>query len=549
MAYLTTLFLSLFATISLIPLLIKISRRLKVFDIPNARKVHTEPIPRIGGIAIAIGVFVPLLIWWTTEDTFLQTYTVGAGIIVCFGILDDLKGFDYKLKFSSQIAAALVVVYAGGLKITNLGTLLPDTVVLPLWVSIPFTVVLIVGITNAINLADGLDGLAAGICLLSFCCIGYLAFLQGDRAITLLSLSLIGEIFGFLRINTYPASLFMGDTGSQLLGFSLVTTSVTLTQGSTALSPVLPLIIFGFPVLDTVTVMLKRIAQGHSPFLADKQHLHHRLLDLGFWHTESVLIIYIIQAIFVTAAFIFRFYSEWTILIAYGLFTSLIILAFFLAKKKSFRLKRDGVFDTAFKRRLKILREKGLFIATSFKIVEFGLPLLLLTTCMLPRVIPAHTSTFSLVLMTALLLVWLFKKDWLRRSLVLSLYLLIPVIVYLSADHIRLPEGHHYIITCYNLSYVFLVFFVVLTLNLTKRNRGFRVTTMDFLILFIALIAPYIIGTQIDYKETGVIVAKTLMFFFSYEVLIGELRDRMNGLAFATTCSLIIVTGRGFLGV
>lgn len=550
MAYLTALFLSLFATISLIPLLIKFSRRLEVFDIPNARKVHAEPIPRIGGIAIAIGVFVPLLLWWTTEDTFLRTYTVGAGIIVCFGILDDLKGLDYKLKFLGQITAALIVVYTGGLKITKLGVLLPDGVVLPVWVSILFTVVLIVGITNAINLADGLDGLAGGICLLSFCCIGYLAYIQGDTTLTLISLSLTGAIFGFLRFNTHPASLFMGDTGSQFLGFSLVTTSLALTQGNTALSPVLPLIIFGFPVLDTITVMLKRITQGHSPFLADNQHFHHRLLCLGLWHTESVFVIYVLQAIFITAAFIFRFYSEWTILFAYGSFAGLIIFAFFLANITGFRLNRHSIFDTVLKKRLKMLKEECVFIIVFFKIVEFGLPLLLFVTCILPRSIPANISVISLVLMAILLLAWFFRKDWLRRSVVLSLYFLIPVVVYLSTDNPRLTGDQHYIISFYNFFYVFLAFFVVLTLNLTKRKRGFRITTMDFLILFITLAAPYIAGgTHMAYKEVASIAAKTVMLFFSYEVLIGELRNKMNRLAFATVCSLSLIALRGFVGM
>lgn len=549
MTYLTALLLSLFVTISLIPLLIKIACRLKAFDIPDARKVHTQPIPRIGGVTLAIGVFVPLLIWWSADhNVFLRAYAIGSAIIVLFGILDDLKSIDYKVKFLSQFTAALVIVYVGGIKITKLGALLPDSVVLHPWVSVALTVILIVGITNAINLTDGLDGLAGGVCLLSFCCIGYLAFLQGDTAITLLSLSLVGTIFAFLRFNTYPASLFMGDTGSQFLGFSLVTTSLALTQGDTALSPVLPLIIFGLPVVDTATVMLTRIAQGHSPFLPDKQHFHHRLLDLGLWHTEAVLIIYVIQAGFVTAAFFFRFYSEWTLLITYGSFTSLIILAFFLAKRKGLKLKRSGVFDTVLKTRLKILKEKSFFIIIFFRIIEIGLPLLLIVTCILPRSIPANIAVLTLILTATLFVAWRFKKDWLRRSLVLSLYLLIPVVVYLSGD-VGIPEDYHYIISGYNFAYVFLVFFVILTLNFTKRRQGFRTTPMDFLILVIALAAPYIAGAYMEHKEIGAIAAKTMMLFFSYEVLIGELRDRMNGLTLTTFCSLILVTGRGFLGL
>lgn len=547
MIYLSALLLSLFVTISLVPLLIRFAGRVKAIDMPGERKVHSAPIPRIGGIAIAVGVFVSMLIW-ISEDNFLRAYTIGAAIIVLFGIIDDLKGLSYKVKFSGQIAAALVVVLYGGLNITKLGTLLPDNTLLPLWVSIPFTVIVIVGITNAVNLADGLDGLAGGICLLSFCCIGYLAFLEGETTIALLSLSLIGAIFGFLRFNTYPASLFMGDTGSQFLGFSLVTASVALTQGDTALSPVLPLIIFGFPVLDTATVMLKRIAEGRSPFSADKQHLHHRLLDLGLWHTEAVFIIYIIQALFVAAAFIFRFYSEWMLFIAYGLFANLIILAIFIAGMTGFSLQRHSIFDTIVKGRLKAIKEKGIFITIFFKIIVFGIPLLMFATCFLPRSIPASISIFSSVLMAVILVVWFLKKNWLRRALALSLYLLIPIVVYLSSGPVRLFEEYHYIMTFYNASFIVLIFFVVLTLRFTRRRRGFKATTMDFLIFFIALIAPYIAGAYTEYKEIGGIAAKTIMLFFSYEVLIGELRDKLHWLTFATVCSLIVITVRGFLG-
>ena len=211
---------------------------------------------------------------------------------------------------------------------------------LPGWIAIALTIVLIVGVTNAINLADGLDGLAGGICLLSFCCIGYLAFLGENTVITLISLSLIGAIFGFLRFNTYPASLFMGDTGSQFLGFSLVTVSVALTQETTALSPVLPIIICGLPVLDTTMVIVNRLLGGRSPFMPDKKHFHHRLMNLGFFHSEAVFVIYVIQAFFVVSAFIFRFYSEWLLLIGYGLFAALVVGSFHNCRK-------SGLFDQA----------------------------------------------------------------------------------------------------------------------------------------------------------------------------------------------------------
>lgn len=548
MTYLSTLLISLLITISLTPVLIKIAGKIKAFDVPDERKVHTEPIPRIGGIAMAAGVFVPMLLW-NTSDIFLKAYAMGAAIIVLFGIADDLKGLGYKIKFLGQIVSALIIVLYGGLKINNFGILLPEGFAVPAWITIPFTVILIVGVTNAINLADGLDGLAGGICLLSFCCIGYLAFLGENILIALLSLSLVGAIFGFLRFNTYPASLFMGDTGSQFLGFSLVTTSLWLTQSKTALSPVLPLIIFGFPVLDTISVMLERIAHGKSPFSPDKNHFHHRLMKLGLFHTEAVFVIYIIQSILVLSAFLFRFYSDWALLAGYIVFAVLIISGFSVAERTGFVFKRSNMIDKAIKGHLKLLSGKWFSIHVFFRVVEHGIPLLLFATCFIPGHIPVFVSVFALCLSLSIVLVWYLKKTWLYRLITVAIYLIVPIVVYLSTENIGFLQNHPVWLDAYGMVYIFLVFAVIVTLKLTRRRRGFKATPMDFLIFFLALVAPYAAGTYIQHKEIASMAAKTIMFFFSYEVLIGELRGSVDKLTFSTACSLVVLAGRGFFSI
>ena len=293
MVFLSTLLFSVFITIALTPIFTRVALRVHLIDVPSERKVHGLPVPKSGGIAMAIGALVPILLWTHTED-FVGWYLIGGGIIFVSGLIDDLRGLGPKTKFAAQILAALIVIFPGMVRIENLGMLLPDGLLLPDWIAIPLTLVTIVGVTNAINLSDGLDGLAGGITLLSFCCIGFLAYLMGDTVIALLSVALAGAIFGFLRFNTYPASIFMGDTGSQFLGFSAIIFSLKLTQGETALSPLLPLIILGFPVLDTITVMAQRLQEGRPLFVADKNHLHHRLMRLGLHQSESVLFIYIL---------------------------------------------------------------------------------------------------------------------------------------------------------------------------------------------------------------------------------------------------------------
>ena len=330
-------------------------------DVPNHRKVHSCPMPKSGGIAMALGALIPVLLW-APGGEFVRAVLIGAGIVVFFGLMDDFRDLGYKAKFTGQCAAALIVIIYGGVKIKSLGMLLPGDMLLSDWLAIPLTLIVIVGVTNAVNLSDGLDGLAGGSSLLSFLCIGYLAYLGENIVIAMMSVAVIGAIFGFLRFNTYPANLFMGDSGSQLLGFSGITLLLALAQGNTPLSPILPLIVLGFPVLDTLTVMSERLAEGRPPFIADKNHFHHKLMRLGFFHTEAVFIIYILQAFLVTCALLFRFYSEWFLLTGYLICSGLILSGFFIADRSHWKFKRYDLLDTFIKGNLRKLKEKNIFI-------------------------------------------------------------------------------------------------------------------------------------------------------------------------------------------
>ena len=545
MPYLTTLLLSTFITIVLIPVFSRTALRFNIgLDMPDSRKVHQRPIPRIGGIAITLGVYGSTILL-SPQEHFLKAYVIASLFIVLFGLLDDLKGIDFRMKFFAQMVAALVIVIYGGIKIRSLGGLLPDDMLLPDAVAIPLTVVAIVGVTNAVNLADGLDGLAGGICLLSFCCLAYLAYLEEDFTLCLLALALAGSIFGFLRYNTYPAELFMGDTGSQFLGFSAISLSLALTQGQTPLSPLLPLVILGFPVLDTLAVMAQRVAERRPLFSPDKNHFHHKLLRLGLYHTESVLVIYIVQALLITAAFLFRFNAEWLLLAGYLSLSAVILAGFHIAESSQWKLQRYHFFDALIKGRLKSMREQGILIKVCFRIVQFGVPLLLLATCLVPSEIPLAIVPLCAAFLGILLIIARFKKEWMRGCLTVILYLFIPFIVSLSmekADDFNTALG-----TLYNLSYLGLVFFVVLTLKFTRRRQGFKTTPMDFLILFIALVVPHVLSKYLQFENLTVIAAKTVMFYFSYEVLMGELRGRVTRLAVASMVPLCIVMVRGLL--
>ena len=547
MLLLSTFLLSIFVTMPLIPVFSRFAGKLHALDVPDWRKVHGRPVPRVGGLAMAIGMLVSALLWIQSES-FVHAYLIGASIIVLVGVLDDLKGLDYRAKFAGQIAAALIIIFMGGIKITTLGTLLPETIMIPDWFAVPFTLLVIVGVTNAINLADGLDGLAGGICLLSLGCLGYLAFLEGDTLITLLAVSLSGAIFGFLRFNTFPAIVFMGDTGSQLIGFSVIALTLNLTQGHTPLSPLLPLLIIGFPIIDTVTVMVERLVHRRPLFAADKNHLHHKLIGLGLFHTEAVLVIYLAQAAFVASALVFRFYSDWVILGLYLFLSFILVGGLLLGERKKWRFKRVGLFDSVVKGRLRALRERGVFIRLSFGFVWIGLPLLLGITCFLPMSIPVSFAVPCAVAGGVVALGHLARKPWGRWALVATLYLFIPFIVFFAETQ-RGPWIGNGWAKLYNASYVVLVLCVVLTLRWTKRRKGFRLTPTDFLIVFIVLVVALLPGDYAKEYHLGAIAARIAALFFSYEVLIGELRDKLGPLAWSTVAALFLVAGRSLAGI
>jgi len=250
-------------------------------------------------------------------------------------------------------------------------------------------------------------------------------------------------------------------------------------------------------VLDTLTVMFERVAGGRSPFVADKNHFHHKLIRLGLYHTEAVLVIYIFQAFLVTFAFVFRFHPEWFLLIFYIIFSTGILSGFFVAKKRGWKFKRYDFVDKVIKGRLRILKEKNILIKVSSRLVEVGVPLLLLFTCFLPTSIPISFSFISMALLGLLLVTLCIKKEWMDTVLRLILYPLIPIVVYWGeADMVAWMNNK--LVVPYNFSFGFLFLFVILTLKFTRRRNGFKSTPMDFLILFIALVVPNFPDKQIQ---------------------------------------------------
>ncbi|MCP3850844.1 MAG: undecaprenyl/decaprenyl-phosphate alpha-N-acetylglucosaminyl 1-phosphate transferase, partial [Gammaproteobacteria bacterium] len=284
---------SLFAALYVLPRLSKIAKAIGLTDKPGDRKVHKEALPLVGGIGMTIAatfsslLFVPIL--------GLRGFFLGLAVLLFIGFLDDFKEVGPFQKFGAQIAATALLMYFSKTYLLSFGNLLGfGSIDIPnlTWVIWVITIFCVVGVVNAINLIDGLDGLAGGISFVAFLTFAAHASLADNHSIMLLNLAFAGAVLGFLRFNWTPARLFMGDAGSLCLGFTLAFMALILTQGEDAsMRPVAALLILAVPITDTVTVMVKRILRGESPFKADQYHLHHIFIRSGMERIQAVQVI------------------------------------------------------------------------------------------------------------------------------------------------------------------------------------------------------------------------------------------------------------------
>ncbi len=241
--------LAMVLTMVLIPPLMRRAGAMHVLDAPADRKVHTRPIPRVGGIAMAVGVSVPLLLWLDI-DRLTAAYLAAALIVLLFGIWDDRVTLSPGIKFLGQLIAVHIVVLLGGVEIHSLT--FASRVELPQMIAAPLTALFLLAVTNAINLSDGLDGLAGGTTFLCCLAIALLSFGTDLAFVSTIAVVVMGALLGFLRYNSYPAQVFMGDGGSQFLGFTVGVLAVLLTQNDALpFSAALPLLLLGLPILDS----------------------------------------------------------------------------------------------------------------------------------------------------------------------------------------------------------------------------------------------------------------------------------------------------------
>ncbi|MCR6719080.1 MAG: undecaprenyl/decaprenyl-phosphate alpha-N-acetylglucosaminyl 1-phosphate transferase [Chitinophagaceae bacterium] len=310
-------------TLISIPPIIALIRKYHLFDVPNERKEHQAPIPTMGGIAIFLGMLASLLLWFPFQYENAQVaFFFSVIILFGLGVMDDLRDLSAKYKFIIQIGLAFLVALAG-IRITSLEGLL-GIYEIPLFSQYFLTILGIVGITNAYNLIDGIDGLAGGLGFMSLMTLGLFLTIVGDSNTALIAFTMSGGLIAFLYFNFNPARIFMGDTGSLVLGFVVAVLSIRLLQvNQAALKPILdhaPSFVLGIvliPVFDTIRVFATRIWHGKSPFVADRIHLHHLLTNQGFSHAFTTRTICFVHALILFEAYALNSWKqEWVIAIS-----------------------------------------------------------------------------------------------------------------------------------------------------------------------------------------------------------------------------------------
>lgn len=511
---------SLVISMALIPFLIRSAARLGFLDLPGERKMHSAPVARVGGIAFAAGALASLFLWMPVERLLLS-YLIGASLILFFGVLDDRTNLRPGNKFLAQLGASLIVVALGDVRLKTIPFMAGE---ISLWVGVPVTLLVLTGITNAINLSDGLDGLAGGLCLLTFSGIAFLAYLSGDATAVAVAFSVLGGIFGFLRFNTYPARVFMGDGGSQFLGFSAAFAAIVLADPERSqYSPAIGLWIIGLPLLDTVGVMARRWKEGRSLFSADKNHFHHKLLASGLAHHQAVTVIYAVQAVMVGFAALFHWRAEAELLAAYAIAAGAVFSAVSAAGRG--RLRLGGIQFPSTVR----FEKKGTLsrsIDWPMRLLALAVPVFLILIVFVPSRIPSDFGWLAIGLFGLLLIgFWAFQKS--AQFLVrIGLYTGGAFVIYLSDQ----SPGGWPIGTLLNIFFSATAILVLIAIH-RHRDDPFETTPFDYLVLFISLIIPVLPEIRLAGPSFGLLAAKLLVLFFAYELLLSGRTKRVPQLA------------------
>lgn len=326
----------------IMPLIKKIAFHINAIDIPNERKIHTKKMPRLGGLGIYLGLLLGYMLY-SNPNSLMNSILISSFIILLTGIIDDIKPIEAKYKFLGQFIAASILIFYGEI-------LLVDFSAFGFYINmgkftIPATYFFILGCINSINLIDGMDGLAGGISCIYFYTIGIIAYSKGIYHLeVILCFIMVGACIGFLIHNFYPAKIFMGDSGSMLLGLIISVVALLGFKSATVSSLIIPLLVLSIPILDTTAAIIRRQIKGESISTPDKEHIHHQFLNRKISQRATVLFIYLIDILFALASIIYAIDNTKKGYFIYGIILILVII---------FVYKTNIIFDNKDKKHKK----------------------------------------------------------------------------------------------------------------------------------------------------------------------------------------------------
>ncbi|MDQ6951064.1 MAG: MraY family glycosyltransferase [Mariprofundales bacterium] len=461
-------------------------------DEPNARKIHRQAMPRTGGLAMAAALFMTFFAFFQFETTVLA-FVVGLAIVVATGLADDIWQLRPWMKFLGEVVAATCFVTLSHAAVHDFGNLLGTGPLNSGSLAIPITVFCMVGVMNALNLSDGLDGLAGGLSLIASLFLALFALMTAHWVCLAIAVALLGSLLGFLYFNSHPAKVFMGDTGSLLLGFSLSALAILLVQdghGEARVPPISVALILALPILDTLMVMARRVYYGFSPFLPDKTHIHHRLLNLRFPQYAVVPILYSTMALFGLLALIMHARPEWQQMIAGLLLTTFIYGTVIYLQHSGWKwharpvrwLKR--AYRNRFYRQMTALAGKSVPIVSRIIPFAMALPLLFLP----PLPVPFAWLGLAVCLVTAVLFPWRSSSDRLGLShgaIYLSVFTLLSLYQMFGP-----PWMHSYFAWFSSILAVWVVFKLIFKRHL----RVFLTSGIELLIIILSWFVPIFLG-------------------------------------------------------
>ncbi len=538
-------FLALFSTIIFINLLLKLAKKYQLYDQPGGRKMHSKPVPRLGGLGMTAGASLPIFIWLELDATF-KSILMGVAALAIMGLVDDLVEVKWSRKLLVQVAAALIVVVYGKVQITSLGFWAGHEVTIPEYIAIPLSFLFILGITNAINLTDGLDGLAAGLCTFIFGAFTVIAYISGLSNCILALAAILGSIWGFLRFNTYPAIIFMGDAGSYFLGFSAAVFGIICTQyAHNAISPAVVLLILAFPITDTLTVMTERLLSGSSMFMPDRRHIHFKLIRAGLSQRQAVVCIYALQALFTFIAFRLLFYPASLIT---GIFFASVVVIFGVLKvveSRGVTLKtkdnygKNSLDSTGNKRFDALIVKISLYFATAL------MGAYLVVSPLLPVFSFDSSALYFLIIPVAISIGYFLKEGWFNLIYRFSIY---GVSVYIAEailrsepamqNHFGMPLWYLLLLATLSLSTILYLKFAV--------DKNIQLTPLDLLIFLITLAFSVLpLPARLVSAMVIKLFVSMLVFIYASEATLDQGGKRRKILVIAANIGAIIIGIRG----